>query len=106
MSSRSHTATAEPVDVQPYLRFENDQGTAIQDTVINQSKSAHVCVFECSCFMQAAAAGKVPAEVLRADADALAAGKPLPYARLAEEPTPVNSRPVAPLRQAGPLDHS
>lgn len=56
--------------------------------------------------LQAAAAGKVPAEVLRADAEALAAGKPLPYARLAEEPTPISSRTSVAVRQAGPLDHS
>ena len=57
-------------------------------------------------FLQAAAAGKVPVEVLRADADALAAGQPLPYARIMGDPTLVSNRPVTPARQVGPLDHS
>lgn len=68
--------------------------------------STNGALFKAGSFLQAAAAGKVPAEVLRADADALAAGKPLPYARLAEDPTPVNSRPVTSVRQAQPLDHN
>lgn len=58
--------------------------------------------------MQAAAAGKVPDEILKADADALARGRPLPYASISTSGvTPVASGPSSSAaRQAGPLDHS
>lgn len=58
--------------------------------------------------MQAAAAGKIPEEVLKADADALARGKALPYARIdTAGVTPVSNGPSSSApRQAGPLDHS
>jgi hypothetical protein len=57
--------------------------------------------------VQAAAAGKVPIEVLKADADALAQGRAMPYARVASDGlTAVSSGPSSGPRQAGPLDHS
>ena len=58
--------------------------------------------------MQAAAAGKIPEEVLKADAQALARGQALPYARIdSAGVTPVSNAPSSSApRQAGPLDHS
>lgn len=57
---------------------------------------------------QAAAVGKLPPEVLLGDLDALAEGKPLPYARVRGQVSPMQ-RPGAvmagPSNQVGPLDH-
>ena len=45
--------------------------------------------------MQAAAAGKIPEEVLKADAEALARGQALPYARIdSAGVTPVSNAPL------------
>lgn len=58
--------------------------------------------------LQAAAVGKIPPEILQRDAEALATGQELPYARLVKAATPVDSRPAdAPQPKAsGPLDHN
>lgn len=57
---------------------------------------------------QAAAVGKLPAEVLQGDLQALAEGKPLPFARVRGQASPMQ-RPettmMGPSKQAGPLDH-
>ena len=58
--------------------------------------------------MQAAAVGKVPQQVLFADAEALSRGEDLPYAKIQKEASPMSDRPTLSPgpRQAGPLDHS
>ena len=60
--------------------------------------------------VQAATVGKLPREVLFADAEALKQGIELPYARVIQSSTAVESGPgrtaKAGPRQANPLDHS
>lgn len=80
-------------------------------TIIGQTLHVTECQECCSpegrCTAQAAAAGKIPEEVLKADADALARGTALPYARIdSAGVTPVSGAPSNTPRQAGPLDHS
>jgi hypothetical protein len=52
--------------------------------------------------------GRVPEEVLKADTSALAAGRDLPYAKVALVANDPSERPNAalPVRSASPLDHS
>lgn len=57
----------------------------------------------------AAAVGKLPKEVLVGNTRALAAGEPLPYARIQASGASTLQRPdgaMAGPRQAGPLDHA
>lgn len=57
----------------------------------------------------AAAVGKLPKEVLVGNTRALAAGEPLPYARIQASGASTLQRPdgaMAGPRQSGPLDHS
>lgn len=52
--------------------------------------------------------GKIPPEILLKDAEALALGQELPYARLVKTATSLDSRPadLPKPRAASPLDHS
>ena len=57
--------------------------------------------------LQAAAVGKIPGQVLFADAEALASGNELPYAKIQKEASAMARPSSSPgPRMAGPLDHN